>query len=191
MDIDIDVKPSFKPAYTFPKCTHASMIQNNELKQHPCGIYFQNIPTDPFDHISAIPYKQAEQLGYFKIDFLHLTLLNQFNNKQEIRELLKIEPDWELLKSKEVVEKLFHLKNWFDVLNIIEPKSIQDLADCLAIIRPNKQSLLVEYVKNKQTTRKKLYTVDKGDKTSFKKAHAIAYATLITLQLHLIKQGKL
>lgn len=191
MDIDIDVKTSFDPLTIFSTATRASIVQSNELKKHPCGVYFQSIATDPVTHVAAVPYKEAEDLGYFKIDFLHLSVLDAFKNKQEIRDLLKQDPDWTLLRKPEVVEKLFHLKNWYDVLNTIRPTNLQELADCLALIRPNKQQLLFEYVKNKDKTREKLYKVDKKDKTSFKKAHAIAYASIICLQLHLIKQNKL
>lgn len=191
MDIDIDVKTSFAPLTMFPLAVQASMVQNEELKKHPCGIYFQNIAKDPITDLAAIPYKEAEQLGYFKIDFLHLSVLDHFENKQQIRTLLKKEPNWSLLCDKQSVEKLFHLKNWYDVLNTIKPTNLLELADCLALIRPNKQQLLYEYVKYKEKTRDKLYKVDKGDKTSFKKAHAIAYASIIVLQLHLIEQGKL
>lgn len=189
MDIDIDIKTTFDPLSVFDQAINASMVKNGELKKHPCGIHFQNIPQDPITKLSAIPYKEASDLGYFKIDFLHLSVLEVFNNKQEIRTLLRTPPDWSLLKDPNVVKKLFHLSNWYDVLNSIEPKNIQELADCLALIRPLKQNLLPEYIRNKQRTRIKLYANEKGDKTSFKKSHAIAYALVIVLQLHLIKAG--
>lgn len=187
MDIDIDVKTSFDPLTVFNHATRASMIQHDELKKHPCGIYFQNIPRAPNTALSAVPYKEADELGYFKIDFLHLSVLDTFSDKQQIRALLKKEPNWELLSNPECVKKLFHLNNWSDILNIVAPKSIEDVADCLALIRPNKQELLYEYVQDKERARKKLYKIEKGDKTSFKRSHAIAYAMVIVLQLHLIE----
>jgi len=165
------------------------MILNGELKKHPCGIYFQNMATDPVTGVAAIPYKEAEEFGFFKIDFLHLSVLDKFTSKKQIKEYLNKEPNWTLLKKKEVVDTLFHLKNWYDVLNTLEPKSIPDIADCLALIRPNKQHLLHEYITNKERARTKLYKIDKGDKTSFKKSHATAYAMVIVLQLHLIERN--
>lgn len=189
MDIDLDVKTSFDPISVFPKATRASMVMKDELKKHPCGIYFQDIAHDPITDLAAIPYKDAERLGYFKIDFLHLSVLDVFQNKAQIRALLKKEPKWDLFKDEAAVKKLFHLNNWQDVLNIVAPRSVEDIADCLALIRPNKQELLYEYVKNKESAREKLYKVEKGDKTSFKRSHAIAYAMVIVLQLHLIEGG--
>lgn len=187
MDIDIDVKTSFDPLKIFSSATRASMVQNNELKKHPCGVYFQNIAHKPNTELAAIPYKQAEEEGYFKIDFLHLSVLDVFENKQQVRALLKREPDWSLLQDPECVKKLFHLNNWGELLNILKPTSIQEVADCLALIRPNKQQLVHEYIKNKEKTRSKIYKIEKGDKTSFKRSHAIAYAMVIALQLHLIE----
>lgn len=189
MDIDLDVKTSFDPLTLFNEATRASMINKDELKKHPCGIYFQQIPKDPNTGFAAIPYKQAEALGYFKVDFLHLSVLDVFENKEQIRALLKKEPNWDLLKREDAVKKLFHLNNWGDVLNILAPTSIEDVADCLALIRPKKQELIYEYVKDKEKTRDKLYKIEKGDKTSFKRSHAIAYAMVIVLQLHLIEGG--
>lgn len=191
MDIDIDIKPSFDPITIFPKAVRASTVQNGELRKHPCGLYFQHIKKDPITGYAAIPYKEAEQLDFFKIDFLNLSVLEAFKSKQEIRDLLKQEPNWNLLEQQDVVEKLFHLKNWYDVVSTIKPKTVEEIADCLALIRPNKQILFSDYMRNKTKTRERLFKLDKNDKTSFKRAHAIAYASVIVLQLHLIQQGKL
>ena len=61
----------------------------------------------------------------------------------------------------------------------------EELADVLALIRPNKKHLIDKYVKNKQSVRKELYK--KVDASDLRKSHAIPYALLIVLQLHLIK----
>jgi hypothetical protein len=67
----------------------------------------------------------------------------------------------------------------------MKPQSVSDLADCLAIIRPNKVKLADKYLKNKRAVIKELYT--KRDPSDLRKSHAIPYALLIVLQLHLIK----
>lgn len=184
MDIDIDISPKFKPDSLF-KITHASTVENGELKKHLVGIYFQNIPTDKLTGLAAIPYKEAQDHGFFKIDMLNLNILDNFENKTEIRELLKIEPDWSLLEKSEVVDKLFHLSKHYETIQKLKPKSVSDLADCLAIIRPNKIKLVDKYAKNKKLVIKELYT--KRDPSDLRKSHAIPYALLIVLQLHLIK----
>ena len=192
MDIDIDCKTSFDPTTIFD-VVPASMVKDGELVKHPVGVYFQKIPRDKITGLSAIPYEQAEELGYFKIDFLHLSLLDNFDSKHEIRTLARIPPDWNLLKDTQVVAKLFQLANHFKVVHSIQPTSIQELADCIALIRPSKRHLISKYVEATPKVRDKirsiLYRRDEGDTISFRRGHAISYAVTIVLQLHLIKGG--
>jgi len=187
MDIDIDLKTDFEPKEIFKEAVLASMVEGTELKKHPVGVYFQTIPTDPVTGLSAIPYDKAEDFGFFKIDFLHLNVLDIFENKQEIRTLLKKEPDWTLLERREVVEKLFHLSKHFDIVDKVKPTTVEELADVLALIRPGKTKLIHKYKTNKKEVRKELYI--KRQNSDLRKAHAIPYALLIVLQLHLIKAG--
>ena len=189
MDIDIDFQTTFDPLDIFDDAIRASMVNNSELKKHPAGIYFQNIPTDKITNLAAIPYDKAEELGYIKIDFLHISLLDHFKSKKEIRELIKIEPKWELLEIQENVEKLFQIHRHFDIVYQIKPKSVEDLADCIALIRPGKRYLLNFYLQNKKEARKELYKKPEDNKYYFKRSHALAYAFNIVLQLHLIDAG--
>lgn len=186
-DIDLDLKPSFDPRVLFPQAVPASMVRDNDLSKHPCGHYFQNIPVDQVTGWSAIPYEQAEEYGYFKIDFLHLSTLDYFESKKEIRALLKKQPDWSLLLHEEHVCKLFQISKHYNIVSQAKPQSIQELADIVALIRPNKRHLLKDYIKNKDRVRPQLYRQSGDDKSSFKKSHSLAYAMTIVLQLHLIK----
>lgn len=186
MDIDIDIAPNVSPEKLF-NITHASQIVSGELKKHLVGIYFQNIPRDPISSLSAIPYDEAEEYGFYKIDMLHLNLLKKFESKAEIKTLLKKEPNWKLLENREVVEKLFHIGKHFDIVYSVKPKNILELADILALIRPSKYKLLNKYLKNKSFVRKELYT--KREKSDLRKSHAVAYAMLIVLQMNLIELG--
>jgi hypothetical protein len=189
-DVDIDIKPGTNIQQLFPSSIAASRLQDDKLQKHPVGVYLQNIPTDPITHLAAIPYNNTEEYGYFKIDFLNLNLLDFFNSKEEIRELINTEPNWSLLQDPDVVSKLFQLSKHYNIIQLMKPKSIEDLADCIAIIRPTKKHLLDEYIKDKYLVRKnKLYV--KQHASDYRKAHAIAYATNIVLQLHLIEKQKL
>jgi len=189
MDIDIDIRPDVNPFKLFNLATKASMVQNGQLKPHPVGIYFQNIPKDRMTKLSAIPYEDAEQEGYFKIDMLNNNTLKLFSSKKEMDDLLDIEPDWKLLLERSNVDKLFHLTGHFDIVYAIKPTSVLEIADAIAFIRPMKEKILDKYLKNKKEHRKELYTI--RDKSHMKKAHALAYALLVVLQLHLIKMGRL
>lgn len=190
MDIDIDTPTTFKAKELFD-VTRAAMVQDGEMIRHPCGMYFQNIAVDPYTGCAAIPYGDAEEHGYTKIDFLHLSALDAFENKDQIRTLLKANPQWGLLTDPNVVPKLFHVSKHLNTLRAIKPKSIQELADAIALIRPAKKHLIQAYANsaNRQDLRAELYR--KSDQYYFKRSHAVAYAHVIVLQLHLASAGLL
>ncbi len=189
MDIDLDLKTDFDPLEIFKGATRASMVKNQDLVKHNVGVYFQTIPVDAMTGLAAIPYKDAERLNYFKIDFLHLSLLDYFESKEEIKILLNKDPDWKLLQNPEVVKKLFQVHNHFDLLQQVQPNDVETLADVIAMLRPRKRGLLKNYLRDRKKVRPFLYRQDDEDKSSFKKGHAIAYSLNVVLQLHLIKAG--
>ena len=165
-------------------------MREGKLTPHPVGVYPQAIPRDPLSKLSAIPYGEAETLGYLKVDFLHLKAYDAFTTREEIETLVKLEPSWALLELPSSHPKLFQMSKHGDLLRMLKPKNIEELADAIALIRPGKKHLAGLYLKNKVQTRKLLYAKDEGG-FSFKKSHALAYAYVISLQLHLIEQGKL
>lgn len=191
MDIDIDFSGTFNPNSLFKKAVPASMIKNNDILKHPCGYYLQNMAIDELTGLAAIPYEEAEVVGYFKIDFLHINVLDNFKSKTEIRQLVKKEPNWDLLLDEKIVSTLFQIGKQFNIISQVKPRSIQELADVVAMIRPAKRQLLGEYLINRDNTRNKLYRQGLDDKSSFKKGHAIAYSLTIVLQLHLIERNML
>lgn len=191
MDIDIDFPSSFDLNTVIKEAIPASMVKKGELSKHPCGYYFQTIPVDSYTNLAAIPYDHAMEHGYFKIDFLHLSLLDNFTSKQEIRDLLKLEPNWDLLVDPSVVPKLFQLHRNHSLLSKVKPRSVVEVADCIALIRPGKREYLEPYLLDRKKVRQHLYRGDNDDKSSFKRSHSIAYALTVVLQLHLISQGKL
>lgn len=186
-DIDIDTPSSFDPTKIFG-WLRASMVKDGFLVPHPCGLHPQSIPKDPISGLAAIPYKEAQDHGYFKIDFLHLGVYDSFSSREEIDALLELEPDWSLLTNEAAQQKLFQLSKHGDILNTVQPKNIEELADVLALIRPGKRQLLKLYMAQRESTRRILYARDEQG-YSFKKSHAIAYALVIKLQLLLIQAG--
>lgn len=188
MDVDIDLRSDTPIRKIFPNWVPAMQVVNNRAMKHACGIHPQGIPVDPLSGIAAIPYKEAATAGYFKIDMLHNTIYSHFESKMEIDALLEIEPPWELLKSPGIVRQLFQLSKHWDLVKTIQPKTVEDLADAIALIRPGKQNLVKLYARDKEQARELLYSLN--DETySFKKSHSIAYALVIVLQLHLINAG--
>lgn len=188
-DVDIDFPTAFKAESIFP-WVRASVVKNGYLTRHNVGVYPQAVPVDPVTKLCAIPYEEAEELGYFKLDMLPLSVYNNFTSREEIQELLKIEPDWGLLLVPKEQEKLFQLSKHGDVLNAVRPRSIEEVADVIALIRPGKKQLLKLYISQREHCRRILYAKDESG-YSFKKSHAIAYAMVIVLQLHLMSTGVL
>ena len=178
-DVDIDVQDRDK---VLEKLKHipASIIQNGEIKKHNTGVYFTDIPTHPFTNSANVDYKEAENRGYFKLDFLNVGVYEKVKDEKHLQELVEQKPDWSLLEHKEIVEQLFHIHNHFDIVNKLKPKSVEQLAAVLAIIRPAKRSLLdrswVE-INSEVWVKPKYY---------FKKSHAIGYALAICVQLNLL-----
>jgi DNA polymerase III alpha subunit len=180
MDVDIDCPTSFKPEDVFP-WVRASILRDGALSPHPCGYYPQMMAKDPFTGLAAAPYDRAEEEGFMKVDFLHLRLLDGLTRPQ-IEEWVRKEPDWDLLLLPSVQTQLFQLAKHGDLLTKVRPRSVEELADCMALIRPGKKKLLGLYLKDRAACRPLLYIKDED--YSFKKSHALAYSYNVVLQLH-------
>ena len=103
-------------------------------------------------------------------------------NEQHLIELMNKEPVWDLLQHKEVIENLAHVANHIDVLKVMKPKSVMELAEVLAIIRPAKRHLLGQ---TPEVIKAEVWKKPTDDTYYFKKAHAVAYAVSIVVQLNL------
>lgn len=178
-DIDIDFYDRNK---ILEKISHhvAMRMQKDEELKHNTGIYFTNIPHNPFTNISTIEYKEAEERGYFKLDFLNVSMYEGIENEEHLVKLLTTEPNWSLLEYEEIVNQLFHINGHFDIVKKLKPSSIEQLAAVLAVIRPGKRHLVDS---NWDNIFSKVWTkTDEG--YFFKKSHAIAYAHAIVVQLN-------
>lgn len=185
-DLDIDI--SQKSRDVMLKSLHhipASKINDKGIFPHGVGIYFCDIPQDRLTGLSAIDYKCAEEdLGYIKMDFLHNTIYDNFNSRQEIIDIVNKEPNWNLLYKKEIVEQLPHINNYFTLLNQL-PKidSIEKLAMFIAIIRPGKKYLIDKVINNSWDSINDKIWIKENTGYQYKKSHAIAYALSITVAM--------
>lgn len=187
MDIDIDVKTTFDAKRYFPSCVIGSQVVNNILKPHPCGAYIQNMPVDPITGLAAITFKDAEDNGFMKFDFLHNTAYNQFESREEILTLLDMEPNWDLLLMPSCVAMLPQIAKHYVMCSKVRPRSILALSDVLALIRPGKAILVDRYLKDPDYIRDRyLYATTDGS-YGFKKSHAVAYAQMIVLCMHTLE----
>jgi len=153
---------------------------------HASGLYFQDIPFDPLDGLAVWDYQRAAGLGYFKIDLLSCNLYEGVRDEEHLVDLLTREPPWHALDDPAVVNKLAHVNGHFAEMQAIRPRSIEDLAVCLAIIRPGKRYLLGR--SRAEIDREIWIRNDADERFSFKRSHSIAYAAAIVVQLNLLNE---
>jgi hypothetical protein len=181
-DIDIDFADRTK-VLDIIKHVPAVMAEG---KKHNTGAYCHEIPTNPLTGMASIEYGPAEDRGYFKIDFLNVSAYNGVRNEEHVKELLSIEPLWDLMYEKDVCDQLFHINGYHNLLAQLKPTSILELAMVLALIRPGKKHLVpVCQEKGFEAIKDEIW--QKTDEAYFfKKSHAVGYAHLIVMQLNLI-----
>jgi hypothetical protein len=133
-DIDIDFADR---DIVLSKIQHRVATINSE-KKHNTGVYVTEIPHNPVDNHSTIDYKTAEDRGYFKLDFLNVSIYKDVRDDNHLQELMNKEPMWDLLQHEEFVDQLFHLNGHTEILKKTCPTSVEQLAAVLAMIRPAK-----------------------------------------------------
>ena len=67
-DIDIDFA-NRDQILSLLKHTPASIIKDGKLSKHNTGVYFTDIPVDPYTGQSSLDYQKAEDRGYLKLEF--------------------------------------------------------------------------------------------------------------------------
>ena len=180
-DIDIDFADRTK-ALNILKHIDARIDTD---KKHNTGIYFTSIPYNPITGISTLDYKDAETRGYFKIDFLNVSVYEGVKDKEHLTRLLNQEPLWDLLEQKEFCDMIFHVNGYHNLIADLKPRSIDELAMFLALLRPGKKHLIpVCKEKGFQEIANEIWT--KTEEYSFKKSHSISYAHVIVVQMNLI-----
>ena len=152
-------------------------------KKHNTGVYVTEIPHNPVDNISTIEHKTAEERGYFKLDFLNVSIYKDVRDEAHLQELMAKEPMWELLQHEEFVDQLFHLNGHTSILKQTCPTSVEQLAAVLAMIRPAKRHLIG---KTWNEIVKEVWTKPENGDYYFKKAHAVSYAMAVVVHMNLL-----
>lgn len=186
MDIDVDFA---NRQDLLSKIPHVAAGRNDrgEYKKHSTGVYLQRIPADPRTNIATIDYETAEERGYFKIDFLNVSAYQNVRSEEHIVQLINTEPLWDLLHEKEICDQLFHVNGYHMLLQVLNPRSILDLATVLALIRPGKKHLVDKCVKEGfESIQDEVWTPTENGEYYFKKSHAVSYSHVIIMQLNLL-----
>ncbi len=181
-DIDIDF-PDREKALNVLKYIRASRIEDGKLVAHNTGVYLQEIPYNPVNNLANIDYKQAEDRGYFKIDFLNVSVYKNIKSEQHLIELMNQEPLWDLLQDDSFTDLLFHVNGYGNILRQMKPSTVEQLAMLLALIRPAKRHLLG---KTWTEIGQEIWEKPTNGDYYFKKSHATAYAMAVVVQMNLI-----
>lgn len=164
----------------------ASRLEPGIVK-HATGVYFTEIPQDPFTGFSSLDYKVAEDRGYLKLDFLNVHVYGQIKNESHLLALLELEPMWDLLYERDFCSKLIHVGNHYNTL-IAMPEAVTDvnkLAMFLAVIRPAKRHLIG---KPWEEVAKTVWEKPDDGSYAFKHSHAVAYAHLVCVHMNLLNE---
>jgi hypothetical protein len=164
----------------------ARQMYQGQVRRHNSGVYVTDVPYDPVNQCAAIDYETAEQRGYFKIDFLNMTVYNLVKNPEHYDQMQAQEPPWSRLWTDSAwASQLAHIGNYTELLKSMRPDSIPRMAAFISIIRPGKAHLQnrpwVEVFES-------VWDGDDSRGYTFKKAHAVSYAALVVLHMNLLNQ---
>ena len=187
-DVDIDFGDRTK-ALALLKHTPAGIIRNGVLTKHNTGVYITDIPSDPAVGCASIDYKDAEERGYMKLDFLNVSLYTQIKDEAHLDALMTKEPDWAKLYDPEFCAKLMHIGSHYDTL-IQMPEAVNSIARMamfIAVIRPAKRHLIG---KTWAEVAKTIWDKPLDDSYYFKKSHSVAYSHLVCVHMNLLSENE-
>jgi len=179
VDIDIDFPNRDE---ILSKLKHRSAKLESD-KKHATGVYVTEIPYNPIDNRATIDYKTADSRGYFKIDFLNVSIYEDVKSEQHLTQLMNKEPMWELLEHAEFADQVFHLNGQHSILMATKPRNVFQLAAVLAMIRPAKRHLIG---KDWDSIMKEVWVKPNSDEYYFKKAHSFSYAMAVVVHMNLL-----
>lgn len=181
-DIDIDCADRTVLLELLPHRV-ASISRGNTVERHNTGVYFQPVPTNPLTGLATVDHRRAGELGYFKVDLLNNSVYQGVRDREHLLALQQQEPPWQLFEHAEVVSQLYHINNHTELCAQMRPTSIEQLAQLLAVIRPAKAHLRG---RPWSEVARSVWTPPTDGRYHFKRAHAIAFATVIVVQLNLL-----
>jgi hypothetical protein len=184
-DIDIDFADR-NQILNLIRHTPARQIVDGQVRKHNSGVYVTDIPCDPFNQCAAIDYATAESRGYFKIDFLNMSVYQLIKSSEHYQQMLDQEPNWSRLwAAPKWAEQVVHIGQYGKLLESMKPDSVPRMAAFISVIRPGKSHL------QNRPWDEVFASVWDGDASRgfvFKKSHAISYAMLVALHMNLLSQ---
>lgn len=183
-DVDIDFADR-KQILDLIKHIPARQENNSEVRKHNSGVFVTDIPVDPINKCSSIDYREAENRGYFKIDFLNQGVYELIKSPEHYKKMLNKPVDWNLLLDNKFCERVVHIGNYAELVAEMRPDSLPRMAAFIAIIRPGKAHLQRQ---NWKTVFDNVWDGDDSRGFVFKKSHSISYAKLVALHINLLEE---
>ena len=115
-DVDIDFADREQVLRLLAHVPAALKMPNGTRQKHKTGVYFHPVPVNPYTGWCDVDYQQAEEMGFFKVDLLNVSLYQRIKSKEELNRLSNQEPLWDLLLDESFVNLLFHLNGHVDTL---------------------------------------------------------------------------
>jgi hypothetical protein len=183
-DIDIDFGDR-QQILSLIQHTAAMQIHDGKVRRHNSGVYVTDIPRDAINNCAAIDYQAAEQRGYFKLDFLNMSVYQLIRNPEHYESVLAADVNWKRLWTDTAwAQQLVHVGNYTKLLETMHPDSIPKMAAFISIIRPGKAHL------QNRSWAEVFASVWDGDESrgyTFKKSHSLGYAHLVALHMNLLE----
>jgi len=201
-DVDIDVADRDAILELFPEAVRGSQLTagGSALVPHNTGVYFQSLPVDPLTKLATFPYDIAEDLGYYKIDFIPFHIYKHVIDDKHLQDMVDIAEspsfpfEWfserMFFENSDAKLRLTHLGNYYDLCQQYPPKSVMDVAILIALIRPRKKYLIGEkWIDICDKIWLKLPEEEKGSETYFfKKSHAVGYALAVLVHMQILEE---
>lgn len=183
-DIDIDFADR-DHALRLIAHTPARLMTANGDRAHNSGIYVTDIPYDAVLGCAAIDYQEADRRGYFKLDFLNMSVYQLIRDPEHYDDMLSRTPNWaRLWQDPQWASQLVHVGSYTELLAQMKPDSIERMAAFISVIRPGKAHL------QQRSWAEVFASVWDGDDSKgyvFKKSHAVSYACLVALHMNCLE----
>lgn len=164
----------------------ARKLHQGKPERHNSGVYVQPIPFDPTLDASALHFKDADERGYFKIDFLNVSVYQHIKDAEHYQAMLDRPIPWHRLNEAAFVEQIIHISNYPRQVAECMPDTIPRMAMFLSALRPAKKHLLGKpWAEIAETV-----WIKDEDEYSFRHSHAVAYAVLVGLHMNLIVEAE-
>lgn len=184
-DVDIDCADREKVLEYFQH-TPAAIDRAGKLVKHNTGVFVCDVPADDILGMATLDHKVMDELGYFKVDFLNLSVYEGIRDEAHLVALKSYEPNWSRLwNDPEFTEKVIHVNGQWDLLCEMRPDSVPRMAMFLAVMRPAKRWLAG---KPWSDVSKEVWIAPEDDAYFFKKSHAVSYAILVGVHMNLIEE---